>query len=38
VHTIAAREEVTFTVPFGDLPELTQLSDYSVEILASQPA
>ena len=38
VRTIAAREEVTFTVPFGDLPELTELSDYSVEILASQPA
>ena len=38
VQTIAAREEVTFTVPFGDLPELTELSDYSVEILASQPA
>ncbi len=38
VRTIAAREEVTFTVPFGDLPELTKLSDYSVEILASQPA
>ena len=38
VQTIAAREEVTFTVPFGDLPELTTLSDYSVEILASQPA
>ena len=38
VRTIAAQEEVTFTVPFGDLPELTELSDYSVEILASQPA
>mgnify|MGYP001826675914 FL=1 len=38
VQTIAAREEVTFTVPFGNLPELTELSDYSVEILASQPA
>ena len=36
--TIAAQEEVSFTVPFGNLPELTKLSDYSVEILASQPA
>lgn len=35
---IAAKEEVSFTVPFGDLPELTKLSDYSVEILASQPS
>ena len=35
---IAAQEEISFTVPFGDLPELTELSDYSVEILASQPA
>lgn len=35
---IAAQEEISFTVPFGDLPELTKLSDYSVEILASQPA
>jgi len=35
---ILSRQEVSFTVPFGDLPELTQLSDYSVEILASQPA
>ena len=35
---IGSRQEVSFTVPFGDLPELTQLSDYSVEILASQPA
>ena len=35
---IAAQEEVSFTVPFGDLPELTKLSDYSVEILASQPS
>jgi predicted Zn finger-like uncharacterized protein len=34
---IGSRQEVSFTVPFGDLPELTQLSDYSVEILASQP-
>jgi predicted Zn finger-like uncharacterized protein len=37
-QVIGARQEVSFTVPFGDLPELTQLSDYSVEILASQPA
>lgn len=37
-RVIAAQEEVSFTVPFGDLPELTKLSDYSVEILASQPA
>ena len=37
-QTIAAQQEVTFTVPFGDLPELATLSDYSVEILASQPA
>ena len=35
---VPAQEEVSFTVPFGDLPELTKLSDYSVEILASQPA
>lgn len=35
---IPAQQEVSFTVPFGDLPELTKLSDYSVEILASQPA
>jgi hypothetical protein len=33
---IAAQEEVSFTVPFGDLPELSKLGDYSVEILASQ--
>jgi hypothetical protein len=38
VETIAAHKEVSFTVPFGNLPELTKLSDYSVEILASQPA
>jgi hypothetical protein len=37
-RSIAAKEEVSFTVPFGDLPELTKLSDYSVEILASQPS
>ena len=37
-HEIGSRQEVSFTVPFGDLPELTQLSDYSVEILSSQPA
>ncbi len=35
---IGSRQEVSFTVPFGDLPELKRLSDYSVEILASQPA
>jgi predicted Zn finger-like uncharacterized protein len=37
-QVIGSRQEVSFTVPFGDLPEVTQLSDYSVEILASQPA
>lgn len=37
-QVIGPRQEVSFTVPFGDLPELTRLSDYSVEILASQPA
>jgi predicted Zn finger-like uncharacterized protein len=37
-QVIGSRQEVSFTVPFGELPELTQLSDYSVEILASQPA
>ena len=35
---IAAQEEVSFAVPFGNLPELSNLSDYSVEILASQPS
>lgn len=35
--TVAAQDEISFTVPFGNLPELTKLSDYSVEILASQP-
>ena len=35
---VPAQEEVSFTIPFGDLPELTKHSDYSVEILASQPA
>ncbi len=35
---IAPQQEISFTVPFGDLPELTKLSDYSVEILGSQPA
>jgi hypothetical protein len=35
---VAAQEEVSFAVPFGNLPDLTKLSDYSVEILASQPA
>jgi hypothetical protein len=34
---IPAQDEVGFIVPFGNLPELSQLSDYSVEILASQP-
>ena len=33
---IAAGQEVPFMVPFGDLPELSKLSDYSVEIVASQ--
>lgn len=37
-RSIAAQAEVSFTVPFGDLPELTKLSDYSVEILASKPS
>lgn len=37
-RVIAAQEEVSFTVPFGNLPELTKLSDYSVEIIASQPS
>jgi predicted Zn finger-like uncharacterized protein len=37
-QVIGSRQEISFTVPFGDLPELTRLSDYSVEILASQPA
>lgn len=36
-RSVAAQEEVSFTVPFGNLPDLTKLSDYSVEILASQP-
>lgn len=35
---IAAKQEVPFTVPFGNLPDLTKLSDYSVEIVASQPS
>jgi hypothetical protein len=34
---VASHQEVSFAVPFGNLPELTSLSDYSVEILASQP-
>jgi hypothetical protein len=34
---IATQEEVSFTVPLGNLPERSNLSDYSVEILASQP-
>lgn len=29
-------QEVAFIAPFGDLPELSKLSDYSVEIVASQ--
>jgi predicted Zn finger-like uncharacterized protein len=33
---IAAGQEVSFIVPFGDLPEIARLSDYSVEIVASQ--
>jgi hypothetical protein len=33
---IAAGQEVSFIVPFGDLPEISTLSDYSVEIVASQ--
>jgi predicted Zn finger-like uncharacterized protein len=37
-RVIAAQTEVFFTVPFGNLPELTKLSDYSVEIIASQPS
>jgi len=33
---IAAGQEVSFMVPFGDLPDISKLSDYSVEIVASQ--
>lgn len=33
---IGVGQEVSFTVPFGDLPEISKLSDYSVEIVASQ--
>lgn len=33
---IRSGQEVPFIVPFGDLPELNKLSDYSVEIVASQ--
>jgi hypothetical protein len=33
---IAAGQEVSFVVPFGDLPDISKLSDYSVEIVASQ--
>jgi predicted Zn finger-like uncharacterized protein len=29
-------QEVAFIVPFGDLPDLNKLGDYSVEIVASQ--
>jgi predicted Zn finger-like uncharacterized protein len=35
---IASQEAVSFTVPFGNLPELSRLTDYSVEVLGSQPA
>jgi hypothetical protein len=33
---ITAGREVSFMVPFGDLPDISKLSDYSVEIVASQ--
>ena len=33
---ITAGQEVSFMVPFGDLPDISKLSDYSVEIVASQ--
>jgi len=33
---IGSRQEVAFIVPFGNLPDLNKLSDYSVEIVASQ--
>jgi len=33
---IGAGQEVSFMVPFGDLPDISKLSDYSVEIVASQ--
>jgi predicted Zn finger-like uncharacterized protein len=33
---IAPGQEVSFIVPFGNLPDLNKLSDYSVEITASQ--
>lgn len=33
---IAAGHEVPFIVLFGDLPDISKLSDYSVEIVASQ--
>lgn len=35
---VAPGQEVSFAVPFGNLPDLSRLSDYSVEILASRPA
>jgi len=38
VQPIAAQKAVTFIVPFGDLPELTELSEYSVEIIESEPS
>ena len=33
---IPAGQEVFFMVPFGNLPDVSRLSDYSVEIVASQ--
>jgi predicted Zn finger-like uncharacterized protein len=33
---VAPGQEVSFMVPFGDLPDVSKLSDYSVEIVASQ--
>jgi predicted Zn finger-like uncharacterized protein len=33
---IRSGQEVAFIVPFGDLPDLNKLGDYSVEIVASQ--
>jgi predicted Zn finger-like uncharacterized protein len=33
---ITPGQEVSFVVPFGDLPDISKLSDYSVEIVASQ--
>ncbi|MBW1980880.1 MAG: zinc-ribbon domain-containing protein [Deltaproteobacteria bacterium] len=37
-EVVAPGSEIIFTVSFGNLPELSKLSDYSVEIVASQPA